>query len=110
MQYSQGGKQPPQQSFQKENEGQNVFKEILPLNLMGDKSRSLSSPASPLFLCLLLSVSFSLSYFFFFAHVAAFLELHSALVYICTFRGNLQQSSKQHAAGLPQQKAQKTSI
>lgn len=30
----------------------------------------------------------------FFCHATAILELHSALVYICTFRGNLQQSNK----------------
>ena len=55
-QYSEGGRPPPQQSFQKKNEGQNVFKEILPLNLMGDESVSLSSSLAP--------VSLSLSFCF----------------------------------------------
>lgn len=51
-QYSEGGRPPPQQSLQKKNEGQNVFKEILPLNLMGDQSVSLSSSLAPVSLSL----------------------------------------------------------
>lgn len=46
-QYPEGGKQPSQQGFQKENEGQNVFEEILPLNLMGDQSLSLFPSLPP---------------------------------------------------------------
>lgn len=68
-QYSEGGRPPSQQSFQKKNEGQNVFKEILPLNLMGDQSVSLSSSLAP--------VSLSLCHFVF--PGTALLEL----VYVC---------------------------